>query len=204
MDDRSVTTVRVPPPPSSVKGERMQSVGPDAAPGDFASFVARHHRRLVGAVAVHCDRGLAEEAVQEALVRTADRWDRVRLMEAPAGWTYRVARNLATSALRRRVLERRLRHRLDRGDAIHHDPDTPARLAVRGALRALPEGQREAVVLVDLLGFTTPAAADHLGRTPDAIRGLLERGRAALRRSLSDDHGPPPTTPHVRRDTEGA
>ncbi len=159
-------------------------------PAAFEDFVREAHPRLVAAVTLRTgEAGLAEEAVQEALIRAASRWEQVRGMEAPGGWVYRVAVNQATSTLRRRKLERRLRARLATED-VHHDPDTAVQLAVREAVSSLPVGQRDAVACVDLLGMTTAQAADHLNRSVDAVRGLLERGRAQVRELLAEPTGP--------------
>lgn len=44
---------------------------------------------------------LAQEAVDEAFVRAYDRWSKVRSLDSPAGWTYRVALNLVRRHSRR-------------------------------------------------------------------------------------------------------
>ncbi len=57
--------------------------------------------------AAHLD--LAEEVVQEALVQALRRWPFMGVPDNPAGWLYRVARNLALDRLRR---DARFRERL--------------------------------------------------------------------------------------------
>jgi RNA polymerase sigma-70 factor (ECF subfamily) len=54
------------------------------------------------------------------------------------------------------------------------------------ALGQLPEAQREAVVLRHLQGQSLAAIAQHLGRTPAAVVGLLQRGLKALRGLLQE------------------
>jgi RNA polymerase sigma factor (sigma-70 family) len=56
--------------------------------------------------------------------------------------------------------------------------------AIRRALAALPDGQREAVVLVEWLGMTDGEAGEVLGVSPGAVRVRLSRARAALREKL--------------------
>jgi RNA polymerase sigma-70 factor (ECF subfamily) len=51
-------------------------------------------------------------------------------------------------------------------------------------LEALPEAQREALVLHYWQGMTLPAIAAHLGRSPAAVAGLLQRGLRALREKM--------------------
>jgi RNA polymerase sigma-70 factor, ECF subfamily len=60
--------------------------------------------------------------------------------------------------------------------------------AVRAAaaLELLPEPQREALVLHYWEGQTLPQIAEHLGRSPAAVAGLLQRGLKALRSHLAE------------------
>jgi RNA polymerase sigma factor (sigma-70 family) len=57
-------------------------------------------------------------------------------------------------------------------------------LAVARALDQLPEDQRDVVIQRDLLGLKVPEIADSLNRTRKSVAGLLERGRAELRKRL--------------------
>jgi RNA polymerase sigma-70 factor (ECF subfamily) len=57
-------------------------------------------------------------------------------------------------------------------------------LRLAGALPELPEGQREAVEMRYLHGLSLQEIAEQLGRTPEAVAGLLHRGLEALRRRL--------------------
>jgi RNA polymerase sigma-70 factor (ECF subfamily) len=54
------------------------------------------------------------------------------------------------------------------------------------ALAALPDDQREAIVLQHWHGWKVGEIADHLGRTKPAVAGLLKRGLAKLREELRD------------------
>lgn len=54
------------------------------------------------------------------------------------------------------------------------------------ALTALPEDQREALVLQHWHGWKVAEIAAHLGRTKPAVAGLLKRGLARLREELTD------------------
>ena len=181
-----------------------------AAPPDLDAFVAREHPRLLGTISLYLgDAAVAEEVVQEALVAVASRWSRVRGMAAPGAYAHRTAMNIATSTLRRRGAERGARARAGDDPHVHHDPDTPDRLAVRAAVRALPAPQREAVVLryflelsVDeevaqdhgltlvlryFLELSVDEAAERMGRTNQAVRNLTHRAVRRLRDELSLD-----------------
>ena len=64
--------------------------------------------------------------------------------------------------------------------------------AVQSAIDALPERQREAILLVHYQDLTNTAAAQALGISVDALESLLARGRRSLRftfatRDMVDD-----------------
>lgn len=87
------------------------------------------------------------------------------------------------------------------------DQSTPGTVAERNeeltrvavALAALPEAQREAVVLRHWHSRSVAEIADHLNTTRDAVTGLLYRGLKALRDHLRADEDsrcfPPRATP---------
>ena len=54
------------------------------------------------------------------------------------------------------------------------------------ALEELPEAQREALVLRHWHGWSLARIAQHLGRTPVAVAGLLKRGLRQLRTQLQE------------------
>lgn len=154
------------------------------APEDLVAFVGREHPRLVRAVSLLVDdRAVAEEIAQEALLRAASRWERVRTLRSPGGWVHRAAMNLATSHLRRRRVERRARARLATDD-VAPAPDTATAVAVREALRELPAAQRRLLVLRHVLGWSATEIADLDGSSADAVRQRLHRARNQLRDRL--------------------
>jgi RNA polymerase sigma-70 factor (ECF subfamily) len=96
-------------------------------------------------------------------------------------WLLRMARNVAIDHLR-----------ANRVTPIDTLPDIGASSdsnvdqlhTVREALAALPEEQREVVVLRHVVGLTPGEIADRLGRSESSIHGLHHRGRRALQRQL--------------------
>ncbi|MFO0871934.1 MAG: sigma-70 family RNA polymerase sigma factor [Pirellulales bacterium] len=79
------------------------------------------------------------------------------------------------------------------GDCLVAAQSSPSRQAVRNeellrlsdALLALPDAQREAVMLHHLQGWKLGEVAEHLGRTDAAVAGLLHRGLRRLRELIN-------------------
>jgi RNA polymerase sigma-70 factor (ECF subfamily) len=130
------------------------------------------------------DRHEAEDLAQDAFVRLYERWDRVRGMERPDGYLYRTALNLRRSRLRRVATAARKLLGGRKQEAPDPATDATERDVVRRALAALPDGQREAVVLVEWLGMTDAEAAEVLDISPVAVRVRISRARATLREHL--------------------
>ena len=55
------------------------------------------------------------------------------------------------------------------------------------ALERLPEAQREALVLQYWQGWSLAQIGEHLGRSPEAVAGLIKRGLKQLRQLLPDE-----------------
>jgi RNA polymerase sigma-70 factor (ECF subfamily) len=147
---------------------------------EFSAFFESEHLRLARALYLLTgDPGEADDLAQEALVRVYERWDRVRLMDSPTGYLFRTALNLYRSRLRRlaSAARRALRPapQLDPAQAVE-ERDEVAR-----ALASLPEGQREALILVEWLGMETEEAGQILHIEPVSVRVRLSRARASLR-----------------------
>lgn len=151
-----------------------------------ASFCAREHPRLVGALSLYVgDADLAEELAQEALLRACRLWPVVSRLDSPGGWTWRVAVNLANSHFRRRLMARRVHLELADGvRGLHDDPDSAMVLEVRRAVSGLPPRQRLAIVLRLVLDLSVADTAARMGASEDAVRSLTKRGAATLRDQL--------------------
>ena len=111
-------------------------------------------------------------------------------------WLLRLARNVAIDHLRaNRVTP--VEAVPDIGVSSESDIDQVH--TVRAALAALPEEQRQVVVLRHVVGLSPGEIAERLGRSESSIHGLHHRGRRALQRELVALETSPATRPLTSR-----
>jgi RNA polymerase sigma-70 factor (ECF subfamily) len=154
--------------------------------GDPEAFgeLFRRHRDQMWALAVRTTRDpeLAADAVQEAFIAAFRGADSFRGEAAVTTWLHRIVVNSCLDRLRR------IKPIVDLPDADlsvladthdhHHSVDV--RLDVRAALERLPEGQRMALILVDMHGLKIAEAASILDVAEGTIKSRCARGRAAM------------------------
>lgn len=149
---------------------------------DFGAFFEREGVRLVRATLLLTGNvAEAEDLAQEALARVLERWDRVSEMDSPEGYLYRTALNLNRKRLRRVAIAARRAFAADQHDELAAAED---RVDILRAVASLPRPQREALVLVEWLGFAAEEAGELLGIEPVSVRGRLHRAREGLKRHL--------------------
>jgi RNA polymerase sigma-70 factor (ECF subfamily) len=93
-------------------------------------------------------------------------------------WLLRMSHNVAVDAVRARR-STPAEEIFGPDDAICEDAPERAR-SLHAALAALPEDQRQVVVLRHVLGLSPVEIAEQLGRTNSSVYGLHHRGRRAL------------------------
>ena len=128
------------------------------------------------------DRHDAEEVLQDAFLKVFEGWDRIRQMEDPTGYLYRTAFNLCTRRSRRAAMA--LRHTLRSRDPRDEFAAADARFMIEEGLSELSPRQRAAVVLTELLGYSSESAGRVLGVRSGTVRALASQGRAVMRRGL--------------------
>ena len=132
----------------------------------------------------------AEDVAQEAMLRA---WKQAPAWQPGAArfdtWLHRVAINLCYDRLRRRreVLSDTLPEQVDDGPSPDQGwIDRDQSRQVQAALAALPERQREAIVLCHFQELSQTEAAELMSVSVEALESLLARGRRGLRTALSD------------------
>jgi RNA polymerase sigma factor (sigma-70 family) len=131
------------------------------------------------------NRAEAEEIMQDAFLKVWERWDRVGAMDDPIGYLYRTAMNLFRKRYRRTMLA--VRRTVGLTPSTDDFTDADDRHVVRHVLATLPPRQRAALVLTEMLGFTSKEAGDALGVTDATIRSLTRHGRDAFRTVMEVD-----------------
>lgn len=136
----------------------------------------------------------AEDVTQQVFLKLMSAIQKYRVREVPfTSWLLRVARNVALDHLRQR--------RMVPCEEVYEssreadDSGRDRRWGLQEALGALPEEQRNVVVLRHLVGLTPGEIAERMGRSEASIHGLHHRARKAMRRELIDV-ACAPTTAH--------
>ncbi|WP_457254465.1 RNA polymerase sigma factor SigM [Pedococcus sp. P5_B7] len=160
-------------------------------PEAFGELFLRHRDRM-WAVALRTTRNreLASDCVQDAFISAFRRAGSYRGDAAVTTWLHRIVVNACLDRLRRDKPTSELpEHELaDRHDA---ESSVDTRLDVREALERLPEGQRMALILVDMHGMSVAEAAAVLEVAEGTVKSRCSRGRDAMAELLREPSGQP-------------
>lgn len=131
-----------------------------------------------------CRADLVEEAVQETLTRTCERWEQVNQRGAPEGWVV----NTATYVCQEKLRQERRGARIAPVAAIQRDgADELARSELLAdSLRRLTKRQRLVVVWRYLFDFSVSDTAAALGLTESKVKDAGHNGVQRLRKLLGD------------------
>lgn len=172
--------------------------------GDRAAFDALYAAvapRLLGfLVQLVGDRALAEDVMQEALLKLHEARRLYVRGADPLPWIFTIARHAALDELRRR---KRARVRLVVGEEappepradLHGDPEAESRPDDRSAdgahalaaLDQLPPAQKQALLLTKVEGLSQSEAAARANTTPGAIKLRAHRAYVTLRKLVRRD-----------------
>jgi RNA polymerase sigma factor (sigma-70 family) len=175
---------------SDVSDEALLVLFANGDPWASRALTLRLTPRVLGfAARMLADRTEAEDVAQEAMLRLwrmAPDWQQGGAKVVT--WLYRVASNLCLDRLRR-SRPRGLDEVAEPEDAA---PGVVARLieadramALDEALAALPDRQRQAVVLRHMEGLTNPEIAAVMDIGVEAVESLVARGKKGLTALLS-------------------
>jgi RNA polymerase sigma-70 factor, ECF subfamily len=171
---------------SSPRHSTPRSAGADA----FIRDLSTGHRAAVTAYAsrITGDRGLAEDIVQETLVRAWENVDKFDQGKGSArGWLFRVAHNIAIDKLRARQA-----HPVEVGEANtasiatvrDHAEDVTTTMIVRDALNRLSPDHRAALYECYYCGHSVAEAAAVLGIPAGTVKSRMYYALRNLREVL--------------------
>jgi len=161
--------------------------------GPFRELYRRHTPRLylLAARLLGGGSGSAEDAVQEAWIRAAERLGDFRWESALLTWLSGIVINRCREILRMRAGAERL------PVTVSGDPPKSAsppirivdRIGLERAVRSLPGGYREVFLLHDLEGLTHDEIGALLGIDPGTSKSQLHKARRVLRAALAPEGG---------------
>ena len=181
-------------------GETEASLVARAQAGDVGAFErlssAYADRLYMLLLRLLGDRGEAEDAAQEVMLRAWQGIGRFQGRSSYFTWLYRIAVNEASRALEKKA-------RRPAGASIGaqelqlpgpgiDDPSRQAenselRLALGRALAELPPALRTAIVLRDVEGLSTQEAAEIAGVSQAAFKSRLHQARLRVRAAIGDE-----------------
>jgi RNA polymerase sigma-70 factor (sigma-E family) len=134
----------------------------------------------------------AEDVVQETFIAMHSSWRRLRDRDKALPYLRCTVVNRSRSVLRHRAVVSK--------NTAEHVPDEPSaeagaitqleRSAVIDALRALPERQREVLVLRYYADLSEAQIAQAIGISKGTVKAHASRGITALRSALEQEHHP--------------
>ena len=153
----------------------------------YEDFLGTRLRELLRFAVLLCgDRALAEDLVQDVLLRAHGQWDRIGAVEFPFAYLRRMLVN------EHLAWRRKWARQIPTADVALTEvlPDHAVQVTDRDdlmpRLRALPPRQRAAVVLKYYGGLSDLEIADTLGCSPGTARGYLSRALSAMRVHAAD------------------
>ena len=138
----------------------------------FQGPVWRFLSRVLG------DAALAEDVAQEAFLRVHRRLDTYRFRSRFSTWLFQIARNAGIDAIRSRERRQRLLEAVPAATAQPATAELSAEL--QAALASLPEHQRAAFLVVEMLELRYREAAEVLGVPEGTVKSRVFHARQAL------------------------
>ncbi len=155
----------------------------------FTAYVAQRRHHLFRTACLICgDPHQAEDVVQDALARLYAAWPRASRADNLDGYVRTVLLNSHRNQVRRPW-------RRERPTAALADRPSPVRMPTEDlqtmwdAIRTLPVGQRNVVVLRHYVGLSVEETAAELGISAGTVKSQTSDALSVLRRSLAAELG---------------
>ena len=164
---------------------RFQKDSDEAA---FDEIISRYHRPALIIARSHLSGlpSLAEDAVQEAFIRTVRNRDRYDCERSFSSWFYSILRNVCLDFRRKEVRrERQLQEIVEQNKRAADDQHADCDIAP--ILQSLPPADREILIYRFIHGMTFREIADHLGSSIEATKKRAQRALRHLRTNGPDE-----------------
>jgi RNA polymerase sigma-70 factor (ECF subfamily) len=172
--------------------ERCDTIGPMASELRGRAFEAEampHAASLLrAACSITRDASLAEDLVQDTLLRAWRYFDRFERGTNCKAWLFRIMLNLWPRLGKKRTAQRLASAEIDEiraADPAAAGSDFLEHSLVRRAFEALPDDQRVVLHLAIVDGFTSREISEMLSLPIGTVMSRVSRGRAALRDRLA-------------------
>jgi RNA polymerase sigma-70 factor (ECF subfamily) len=131
---------------------------------------------------------VADEVVQQTMIKAMHGIDKVRNIDAIDSWLFRMLSNCFIDLCRRR------REEVDVDDVVLFEQDTPETIhlqnemliSVRSAIACLPVKHRQVITLIDIESFSYAEVACILDIPQGTVMSRLNRARQSLKKILSE------------------
>ncbi|SHG30386.1 RNA polymerase sigma-70 factor, sigma-E family [Jatrophihabitans endophyticus] len=165
---------------------------------DFDAYVQQHGDALLRfAVTLTGDPRLAEEIVQDVLLRAFQRWERITVLERPHAYVRRMVVNEHVS-WRRRWSRLEPRAEVEPAVAVSDDgASRDDRAELVAEIVRLPRRQRAVLAMRYFEDLPDDEIAAALGCSRATVRSIAARALAALRVRMTEAD---PSDPHPSRD----
>ena len=140
----------------------------------FAAFVVEAEPRLRRALTAVFGPELGREAAAEALAYGWEHWERIAMMENPAGYLYRVGRDRG----------RRMKPLKSVAGSAAVSGDVWFEPGLEAAMRSLSERQRVVVSLLYAFDWSMSEVAELLGVSKSAVQSYERRALRILQKRL--------------------
>lgn len=131
------------------------------------------------------DPELAQELVQETLVKAYEVRSSLQDVTKLKGWLFSIARNKLADTYRGRPAHESFDEAVhDRGKEADVVEDTYISQCLLSLADQLPPKYKEAVIMADLQGYKQKAVAAHLELSLTGAKSRIQRGRAMLKDKL--------------------
>ena len=128
----------------------------------------------------------AEDVTQEAFIHAYRALRRFRGQSKFSTWLFRITRNCAVDAIRRRERLRRLDREAFAGREEEDRTDPSLRASLERAIEALPPELREAFVLIEVLGLSYAEASAVLSVVTGTLKSRMHRARRLLIEAIEE------------------